>query len=119
MKTVIQLRKLKNKETKKYLIRYKFYYNKSFLFEEYYDINDLVINNKWKSISSEESMVLAKNIFGIHFGKYTLVNMKDFESIDSITYDNWILYEEDGFRIQLNNDDLIFIRNRRIESILN
>ena len=57
-KRVIQLRGLKDKRLKRYLVNIKFYHKAKFLFQEKFDIHDMIIENEWKSISSSETIKL-------------------------------------------------------------
>ncbi len=120
MKRTIQLRKIKDKETKRYLIRYSFYFNNKFQFEQKFDIHDLVLENKWKSITYIESMEICRYLFGKPLHDYALIDKKEFENgIDKIKWSKWKLYGEDGFCMQLAPEDLSIIRDKRIDDILN
>ena len=46
-KRVIQLRGLKDKKLKRYLVNIKFYHKAKFLFQEKFDILDMIIENEW------------------------------------------------------------------------
>ena len=62
-KRVIQLRALKDKVSKRYFITIKFYHKAKFLFEEKFDIHDMVIDNGWKSISSAETVAPEPGVY--------------------------------------------------------
>ena len=110
MKSVLQLRKIKDKSDKRYKIRYTFYHKNELVCEKIYDIHDIVLENGWKSISFEEHMSLCKILFGFSFGKYTLINAKDFGLFPDIPYINWLNYQDDGFNVCLNEDDLSILK---------
>ncbi len=118
MRSTVQLRKIKNKESKRYMIKYSFYRKDQPLFEQRIDITDLLKERGWKSISAAEAMEISKIYFGITFGKYALMT----DDIKSQEYrlkaDSWKTYDEDGFRIGLSAEDLVIIRNKRIDDIL-
>ena len=94
MKSVVQLRKIKDKSDKRYKIRYTFYHKNVLLSEKIYDIHDIILENGWKSISFEEHMSLCKRLFGFTFSKYTLN------------------YQDDGFNVCLNENDLLILKEK-------
>ena len=112
MKSVIQLRKIKDKSDKRYKIRYTFYHKNAILCEKIYDIHDIIVENGWKSISFEEHMELCNRLFGIKFGKYTLINTKDFALFPNIPYINWLNYQDDGFNVCLNENDFLILKEK-------
>ena len=95
MKSVIQLRKIKDKSDKRYKIRYTFYHKNAILCEKIYDI-----------------MELCNRLFGIKFGKYTLINTKDFALFPNIPYINWLNYQDDGFNVCLNENDFLILKEK-------
>jgi hypothetical protein len=112
-KRVIQLRGLKDKKLKRYLVNIKFYYKAKFLFQEKFDIHDMIIENEWKSISSSETIKLFTELFDIYIGQYPIPS-KGFE-IEGRSH--WIVKEEDGYSICLKDEDLSKLRQKRIESL--
>jgi hypothetical protein len=106
MKSVVQLRKIKDKADKRYKVRYRFYHKNVLLCERVFDIHDIVLEMGWKCISFEEHMELCRRLFGFTFSKYTLVNTKDFGLFPDIPYDNWLNYQDDGYNVCLNDRDL-------------
>ena len=111
MKSVVQLRNIKDKSDKRYKVRYTFYHNNVLLCERMLDIHDVVVEMGWKSISFEEHMELCRRLFGITFSKYTLVNTKDFGLFPDIPYDNWLNYQDDGYNVCLNDRDFVAIND--------
>ncbi len=110
-KRTLQLSKIKDKISKRYIIRYSFFRNNNHLFEQRIDITDLIKERGWKSISFGEAMEISQIFFGTTFGKYPLISESDEKG------DYWKIYEIDGFSIGLSQEDLAMIRNRRIESL--
>ena len=111
MKSVVQLRNIKDKSDKRYKVRYTFYHKNVLLCERMVDIHDVVVEMGWKSISFEEHMELCRRLFGITFSKYTLVNTKDFGLFPDIPYDNWLNYQDDGYNVCLNDRDLVALND--------
>ena len=112
-KRVIQLRKLKDKVSKRYFVNIRFYHRGNFLFEGSYDIHDMVIDNGWKSISSAETIIIFPSLFDIYAGKYTLPS----KGFDMNSLDHWLVKEEWGYSICLKDEDLAKLRNFRIENL--
>ena len=112
-KRVIQLRGLKDKVSKRYFITIKFYHKAKILFEEKFDIHDMVIDNGWKSISSAETIIIFPSLFDIYAGKYPLPS----KGFDMNSLDHWLVKEEWGYSICLKDEDLAKLRNLRIENL--
>lgn len=112
-KRVIQLRGLKDKLSKRYFVNIKFYHKNVFLFQDRYDIHDLVIENNWKSVASGESIAIFKSLFDIYTGKYPLPD----KGFDMTGRENWLVKEDWGFSICLKDEDLAKLRQKRIENL--
>ena len=107
-KRVIQLRKLKDKVSKRYFVNIRFHHKDKFLFESRYDIHDLVIDNGWKSISFGESIKVFQNLFDISTGDYP---------IEMNQNHHWCIKEEDGYSVCLKDEDLAKLRQIRIDNL--
>jgi hypothetical protein len=112
-KRVIQLRKLKDKVSKRYFVKIRFYHRNVFLFEDNYDVHNLVIDNDWKSISFGETTKLFKELFDINCGDYPLPS----KGFDKDRYQKWLVKEEDGFSISLTDEDLSNLRSSRLKGL--
>lgn len=107
-KRVIQLRKLKDKVSKRYFVNIRFYHRGNFLFEGRYDIHDMIIENGWKSISFGESIQIFRNLFYMVTGDYPIEKNQNH---------HWCVKEEDGYSICLKDEDLSKIRDKKIEDL--
>lgn len=118
-KKVIQLRGLKDKTTKRYFVNIRFYHRGKFLFQEKFDVHNLITERGWTKIHFSESMELWKVLFDIYTGKYPLPS----QEFDRATYHenlpdkNWLVKEEDGYSICLKDEDLAKLRQKRIDSL--
>lgn len=110
-KRTVQLAKIKDKASKRYMIRYSFFRKDQPMLEQRIDITDLVKERGWKSISFAEAMDISQAFFGTTFGKYPIISDKDERG------ESWKRYDSDGFSIGLSQEDLAAIRNKRIESL--
>jgi hypothetical protein len=111
LRSTVQLPRIKDKVSKRYMIRYSFYRKDQPLFDQWVDIHDLVKERGWKSISYAESMEISMMYFGLTFGKYCLISELDEKG------ESWTIYQVDGFSVGLSQEDLATIRNMRIESL--
>lgn len=107
----VQLAKIKDKVSKRYMIRFSFYRKNQPLFVQRVDVHDLIKERGWKSISFSESMEISLIFFGLTFGKYPLLSESDEKG------ESWSTFDVDGFSIGLSQEDLATIRNNRIESL--
>jgi hypothetical protein len=113
----IQLAKIKDRSTKRYIIRYSFFRKDQPLFEQRVDIHDLIKERGWKSISFAESMEISQIHFGITFGKYPLITDEPDIKERMLEMESWSTFDVDGFTIGLSSEDLAIIRNKRIDSL--
>jgi len=105
---VIQLKKLKDKVSKRYFVKIRFYHKSNFLFENSYDIHDLIFENEWERISFGETMKIFKNLFDIATNDYPIEKNQN---------EIWCIKETDGYSINLKDEDLSKLRQNRIENL--
>jgi hypothetical protein len=105
---LIQLKKLKDKVSKRYFVKIRFYHKSNFLFENSYDIHDLILENGWERISFGESMEVFKNLFDIVTNDYPIEKNQNLF---------WCIKEEYGYSISLKDEDLAKIRDKKIEDL--
>jgi hypothetical protein len=105
---VIQLKKLKDKVSKRYFVKIRFYHKNNFLFENNYDIDNLILENNWERISFGETMRIFKNLFDITTNDYPIRKNQNIF---------WCIKEEDGYSISLKDEDLAKIRDKKIEDL--
>jgi hypothetical protein len=105
---VIQLRKLKDKLSKRYFVKIRFYHRNIFLFEERFDINEFITDNEIKSISFGETIKLFKYLLDIESGQYPIEKKEN---------TIWCVKEVDGYSISLRDEDLAKLRQNRLQKL--
>lgn len=99
------------------MLRYCFYYEGKVVLEDRYDVDDYVRENGCKSLSFGDEGKICKMVFGTSFSGYELLPDNEKSAYIKNKNKGWMIYEEDGICIGLDDVGLAQIRNYRLESI--